>query len=242
MAYSIKAIGAVLLGGGLLLASAGCSCSLSRCGGGFIAWGERSEQLVPGSCSDADGTRDDCPHGEGCTDFGCRRGLLSSLYRGVQRACWRLCPDKCHTCGRARHGNAAAAVVPPGTQSHSRYHPLPTQPVFSPRVDDLVPMADEPIMGKSSGATQVQPTAPMPPESQEPPAPNAKADERTTRAPRPLATPSSQSQRSATQTTKQPSSWVFSPSASPPQPPAPEPELPLEPKDRLKSEWKAVRR
>ena len=241
MAYSIKAIGAVLLGGGLLLASAGCSCSLSPTGAGFVAWGERSEQLVPGSCSDAPAA--DCPHGAGCTDFGCRPGLFPAVYRGVQRVCWRLSPGRCHTCGRAMHGNAAAGTSPPpGTQSHSRYHPLPTQPVFSPRVDDLVPMTDQPGIGRSGGATRVQPTAPMPNQPQEPAAPSAKEDERTTRAPRPLATPSSQSQRSTTQTAKQPSSWVFSPSASPPQPPAPEPELPLEPKDRLKSEWKAVRR
>jgi hypothetical protein len=133
-------------------------------------------------------------------------------------------------------------VVPPGVQEHSRYHPLPTQPVFSPRVDDLVLMAGSPARGKSGGAARIQTPPPMPEEPQETTAPSAKEDDRTTRAPRPLATPSSQSQRSARQAAKQPSSWVFAPPAPLQQPPAAEPELPLEPKDRMKTEWKAVRR
>lgn len=238
MGHRIKAIGAAVLGCGLLLASAGCSCSFSRTGAGFIAWGERSEQLVPGSCSDPGEECDSCPHGDGCTEPGCRRGLIPWLFRGVRNAWWCLCPDTCHTCGRVRHGETAG-VVPPGIQEHSRYHPLPTQPVFSPRVDDLMPMAGEPPRGKSGGAARVKLTPPMPEEPQETPAPTAKEDERTTRAPRPLVTPSSQSSRSVA---KQPSSWVFGSPVPLQQPRAAEPELPLEPKDRMKPEWKAVQR
>jgi hypothetical protein len=242
MAHEIRQIGAILLGCGLLLASAGCSCSLSCTGAGFVAWGERSEQLVPGSCGQAEASSD-CPHGEGCTNVGCRRGLIPAVVRGVQRVFWCLCPGTCHTCGRVRSGDAhgdTAGVVPPGVQEHSRYHPLPTQPVFSPRVDDLTPMAGNPARGKSGGAARVQTTAPMPEEPQETVVPSAKEDDRTTRAPRPLATPSSQ--QSTRQATKQPSSWVFAPRAGIQPPPAPEPELPLEPKDRMKTDWKAVRR
>jgi hypothetical protein len=241
MGRRTKAIGAITVGCGLLLAAAGCSCSLSRCGSGFIAWGERSEQLVPSSCADSDEASSGCAHGPGCTNFGCRRGFLPGIFRAVQRACWSLRPDTCHTCGRARHGETAGAD-PPGVQEHSRYHPVPTQPAFSPRVDELAPLADSPAHDRSGSAAPVQMTPPMRTKPQETTVPNANEDDRTTRAPRPLATPSSQSQGATPQAARRPSSWVFVPPAPLKQPPAPEPELPLEPKERMKAEWKAVQR
>ena len=120
----------------------------------------------------------------------------------------------CGMCGRLRRPVEPAVEV--GYQNHPRFHPVPTRPAFSPRLDQLpVPLRDvipndfsAPELPPEGGSPQIQVIPPAPPPEQIPtPEGEAEDEGRMTRAPKRPGT------------TSHPASWIF----NPPTPPEPDP-------------------
>jgi len=108
----------------------------------------------------------------------------------------------CSNCGR--HASSATAEV--GYQNHSRFHPVPTRPVFSSRDNEQSDVVSATALqemlapGKAAtgGPSSIRITPPAPvPEEIKAPRPEPKSRDRVTQAPRRL------------DTAENSSSWVF---------------------------------
>ena len=204
-------VGLALLAGGLLLASSGCTCYRPR--HGFVLRGDWSLELnrVPWVGSRAKCDQDCGEACSQCTASGCEtEGDAGSQPAPARQPLGsRLFPFRgvCRTCGSGRCGDSPGRPDGQvGYHNHPRFHPVPTQPVFSPRPEGQLAMADEvygdaprPPAGKRGNAARTE-TPPVPPEPEAIPAPSPTKEDWKSRGPgKPGAARDGQS-------------WIFSPS------------------------------
>jgi hypothetical protein len=151
---------------------------------------------------------------------GCRGVLLPSCDSLAKMVCEKGKRHAGCRCVQPRQAPPDALVG--GSQDHSRFHPVPTRPVFAPLLTEptfLPPNQLQP-MPKGTAPLENDPpdnTAPLPPLPELIPAP----------LPEPLPKHSSTLSQLQPSTRKSSPSWVFTASAVPP-PPVRPPELVLE--------------
>jgi len=216
-----------MLGCCLCAASAGCSQFHSRTGNHYIAASDDS----PGCGSQPEESN----AGQQAATCQRERPIVQKAREAV-------------SCIRAELQPPAGTPLPPGVQSHSRFHPVPTHPVFLPRIDCepvsgalIAPQPDVEMIppGTASPQTQLSPSAPVPedvPGSQTDTGPDRVTD---TGRDRVTGTGSRDAGAAASEGSR---SWIFTTPAKLYESPVVAARLPAEPLERGRPEPQTLRR
>jgi hypothetical protein len=145
------------------------------------------------------------------------------------------------SCIRAELPPAVGTPLPPGVQSHSRFHPVPTHPVFLPRTD-CEPVAPGALVSPEPGVELIPPGTALPQIQPSPPAPMPEDVPATQTDTRHDRVTGSGKQVTGAAASGGPRSWIFTPPAMPQESPVIAARLPAEPLERGRPEPQTLRR